>query len=453
MSLARGRAAHRFGLRGWATDWAAARRHWAPERLTVTALETTGFALFFLMLFVPAAYRPLKVVLLLPLLLATVVRTLLERRVALHPHGAFGCLLFSVLGVVFVLRGYLADAPGALRMSTVYVIWPWVNAFLLSSLADEARLWRLARLMVWTTIAICAYSVSFILWSAGWLPNALYLRLDQGQEIGFYGGFMEFGVRSMASLLFLVPFVTGALLTGSHRFRAAHLWLALASGLAIGLLSGRRAFQLILVLGLPIAVAFRLGLPVKVRRRSGPRVRRTLVSVAAVCIAAVIALQQTYGLSLGVVWTKFKTGFQFSSDAVAQSRALQFTALIDGWLNSPMLGSGHGASASVIRSVEMPWAYELSYVAFLYHTGLVGFLLYALGVTWIFVQGVRMIREGASLAPLMIAALTGMTCFLIANATNPYLEKFDCLWTLFLPLGVVNAWLLKRPAAPTPVVQ
>ena len=255
----------------------------------MTALETTGFALFFLMLFVPAAYRPLKVVLLLPVLLATVVRTLVERRVALHPHVAFGCLLFSVLGVVFVLRGYLADAPGALRMSTVYVIWPWVNAFLLSSLADEARLWRLARLMVWTTIAICSYSVSFILWSAGWLPNALYLRLDQGQEIGFYGGFMEFGVRSMSSLLFLVPFVTGALVTGSHRFRAAHLWLALASGLAIGLLSGRRAFQLILVLGLPIAVAFRLGLPVKLRRRSGRRVRRTLVSAAAVCIAAVIA--------------------------------------------------------------------------------------------------------------------------------------------------------------------
>jgi hypothetical protein len=44
----------------------------------------------------------------------------------------------------------------------------------------------------------------------------------------------------------------------------------------------------------------------------------------------------------------------------------------------------------------------------------------------------------------MVATLTGMTTFLIANATNPYLEKFDCLWTVFLPLAVVNVSLLKE---------
>jgi hypothetical protein len=69
-------------------------------------------------------------------------------------------------------------------------------------------------------------------------------------------------------------------------------------------------------------------------------------------------------------------------------------------------------------------------------------LLYGLGVTWIYVQGLRIVRRGTSLAPLMVATLTGTTTFLIANATNPYLEKFDCLWTVFLPLALINASLL-----------
>ena len=53
------------------------------------------------------------------------------------------------------------------------------------------------------------------------------------------------------------------------------------------------------------------------------------------------------------------------------------------------------------------------------------------------------------LAPLTVAILTGACTFLIANATNPYLETYDYLWVIFLPLAVVNVLLLGRPAAGT----
>ncbi len=420
---------------------------WCATSLIPSGIETVGFSLFFLMLFVPTAYRPIKAALLMLLLLALVVRILIERRAALHPRVAFGCLLFSVLGTLFVLRGYLAGAPGALRMSTVYVIWPFINALLITGLADQARLWRLACLCAWITIAICLYCATYVLWSAGWWPDALYLELDVRPNIGFYDGAIEVSLTSLSSLLFLVPFVAGALLAWPRTARIPRvwLWMALVLGLLTGLLSGRRALQLVLGIAAPLALIFWRLLPHDLRRARGASVKRSLVGAAIATVVVVIALKSLYGVQPGAVWATFKTGFEFSADPVAHSRATQFDALIDGWLTSPFLGSGHGAAApGNIRSPTMPWAYELAYLALLYHTGIVGFILYALGVAWIYVEGIRVIRKGTALAPLMVSVLTGTSTFLLANATNPYLEKFDCIWTLFLPIAIVNVSLLER---------
>ena len=86
--------------------------------------------------------------------------------------------------------------------------------------------------------------------------------------------------------------------------------------------------------------------------------------------------------------------------------------------------------------------YELSYVALLFHTGIVGFAIYAAAVIWIYRMGLRIIRSGDRIGLYMVPALVGTTCFLIANATNPYLEKFDYIWVIFLPVALINYWLL-----------
>jgi len=409
--------------------------------------EATGLVLLFLMLFVPASYQTLKGLLLTLVLGAIVIRALVEGRIALHPRVAFGCLFFSVLGLLFILRGYLASAPGALRMSTVYVLWPWVYTLLLAGLAADRRLWRVAQVMVWSAIAVCLYCASYILWSAGLLPNALYIPLDMGQRIGFYQGTLEFSVKPLGSLIFLVPFVTAALMAWPRRAPLGRhwLWLTVILGFPLGLLSGRRALQLVLVLAIPVALAFRQLLPKELRQAQRRGFRRAVWGGSIALILAVVALQATYGLRLDAVWATFKTGFQFATDPVAQSRALQFQALMNGWLASPLLGSGHGAPApEVIRSTEMPWAYELTYLAFLYHTGIIGFALHAVGIGWIYAWGVRIIREGSVVSPLMVSMLTGMTTFLIANGTNPYLERYDFLWVIFLPLAFVNLALLSH---------
>jgi hypothetical protein len=151
------------------------------------------------------------------------------------------------------------------------------------------------------------------------------------------------------------------------------------------------------------------------------------------------------GLELIAIVDNFIEGFDFAGAGSASVRAEQFFTLYNGWQQTPLFGAGHGASAlGPLRSVEMPWAYELSYAALLFHTGIIGFLIYSSGVICIFWMGLKIMRSGHWLGIYMLPVLVGTTCFLIANATNPYLEKFDYIWVIFLPVALINIWLLNK---------
>ena len=75
--------------------------------------------------------------------------------------------------------------------------------------------------------------------------------------------------------------------------------------------------------------------------------------------------------------------------------------------------------------------------------GLVGILVYGSAVICLFARGIAVTRQQPEAAIILIPLLSGLFCFLIANATNPYLEKFDHMWVLFLPVAFLNAFLLK----------
>jgi len=71
---------------------------------------------------------------------------------------------------------------------------------------------------------------------------------------------------------------------------------------------------------------------------------------------------------------------EHAAHRVRRWRDAQLAALTDGWRAHPVFGAGLGAVARVIRSDSQPWAYELSYNALLFQTGLVGLALYVGGV-------------------------------------------------------------------------
>ena len=404
----------------------------------------SAFTLFFLMLVVPTVYQPVKAVLLVVVVVGTLAQVVRSGRVPLHPLIACGSAAFVALGLVFVLRGIWLGAPGAVPMVTVYVVWPAVYTVLLACAASHAVLNGLGRLLVVSTIVISLYSLSYIAWELGWWPDTLYLPLDQGQGLSVRDGTVEFNLYSITSLIFLVPYVTALLIVVPSDASPASrptLWLALALGVFVSILSGRRALLLVMALAPFMAVALRLLL--RAQSRSGRRFGSLVSMVLVVLTTGIIA--RLFGIRPGAAFDWFASGFQFSSDPIAMMRATQSAELLTRWWQSPLLGWGFGSTLqTMVRSAEMPWAFELSYLALLLNTGAVGVFFYAVGIGSIFFAGYAMARSGHQLGRPVLAVLVGSATFLVANATNPYLPKFDYEWVVFLPLAFINVWLLDR---------
>ena len=97
-------------------------------------------------------------------------------------------------------------------------------------------------------------------------------------------------------------------------------------------------------------------------------------------------------------------------------RVYQFRALYEGIANTPLFGSGAGAAAEYSRSSEQPWAYELSYVAFIFHYGILGFMIYLFGIIYIFVSLLKICKDkmvSRDLKVFIVSFLAGFVAFLV----------------------------------------
>jgi O-antigen ligase len=311
--------------------------------------------------------------------------------------------------------------------------------------AGCARDWVLTRLLQIIVIATtlgALYTFLFVFTSAGWLPSWMYIDLVQGQAVSFYSGYMEMHLYFLSTLNFAVPFLVGLVLESNPQrrlFPRWFLWMALALGFAAVAMSGRRAIWLVTAISPFVALGFRVFIP-------GSRIAslwKIPLRLSFMLVVAALVFNVAYDFDLNRLFEYFSRAFRNSSDA--ELRQMIFYRLRDGWLESPLIGFGIGAGLSdFVRSVNQPWAYELSYMALLYQTGLLGILLYTGGVAWIYGTGIRVVRSGHRLGEYVIPVLTGTTSFLIANGTNPYLAKYDYLWVVFLPVAIVNLWLVEK---------
>lgn len=436
------------------------------SRISVFDLQSwttlPAYALIFLLLMFPLVSALLHVkAFLLAVILVTVGIVMLKTgQAGLHLTIAIWTLSLSALGFLFVLEGFLAGAPGAQQAVGVYVIYPILYVLMIAGVRNERILFGLIQTLIASTICIAIYSIIYMLIQMQILPESRYFDLISFdwdvQAFDPHEGFISMHYPGLHSLPFLIPFLLAALVTclpralGAQPLRRAWLWTAAFLGLASVLLSGRRALVLVTLIAPFLTLLFLCFQPMVQRRLS----RKALVRVTASGVLAVVVslacLNAVSGISLSGLADRFSAGFDFSpttDDNGANERREQFHALLAGWMENPILGAGLGSPAfGSIRSQLQPWSYELKYMALLYQTGVVGFTAYAAGIFWIYWMGVRVIRAGGYLSALMVPSLVGMSSFLIASATNPYLEMFDGMWAIFFPLALINFWLLRRAA-------
>ena len=422
------------------------------------ATAGTAYLLFFLILLFPAAsaVATVKMILLAVLLPLVALGAVLKGKFALDSNVAMITGFFSAFGIVLVLRGMIIGAPGASNLAGVHAFWPLVYLILIGGMLQVSTLKSLEKTIIVAAATIGTLAVAYLLSQLHVIPEIPHfdsLLPDDEATIGFYEGYVRMALPGVNSLSFLVPFLMATIVIrsssrsarGSSKF---WIWISLLLSMFVVIVSGRRATTLALFLTPILIFVFGFFAPSDERFAVMKSLRRFIVTAVVGVFLVILLLRPVYTISFEGFFDRFSSGFDFSATSVDNSpdeRRQQYFALLNGWYEHPVLGAGLGEPAyGSVRSDVMPWAYELSYLALLYQIGLLGLTIYAAGIAWIYFMGIKILRRGGMFAESMLPLLVGMTCFLIANATNPYLAKFDGLWIIFFPVAVINLWLIHR---------
>jgi hypothetical protein len=414
--------------------------------------ERCGQLLLALLVVTPVTHMALKLpplaIVLAAIAIAACARGGLLR---LHPHVFAWFAYYVAVGTFFVLRGLATDAPGAAFVAATYVAAPMAYAVLLLGI-DRLRIVRRALSAV---VAAATFTGAYLMfWAAslvGFIPEALFFKIDEKQRFGIGQGWIQVQFFGISALAFVVPFLISGLV--SYRVRRwapvprTLMWLGLCLTLCGAVLSGRKALILVIAttpLVLGVLLQF---LPRSDRGSARFRYGRMMIALGGLGSVTLVALTATGRFFWRSFLQYFLRGFTVLGGKGDDERSKQFIALLSEWVAHPLFGHGWGHGArSLVRS-DRPWEYELQYVLILFSTGLIGACLYVAGVAWTYLVGVRVIRQGGEMAAHMIGLLAGLSGILIANATNPYLVSPGNMWMVFLPVALINVWLLGEPDA------
>jgi hypothetical protein len=432
-------------------------RHWQAGIVSAWLARVPwvgGYLLFFLMLAFPMV-RPLlwpKAGLFAVLLALGSLKILVTGTTGLHRCVLVWSVFLAALGLGFTLYGAVTGAPGAFKEGEVFVVWPLVYTVLVGAGCDYQALHRLYGIAVAATNFIGLYGIAYALSGIGAMPHLAFVdwfSFAGSQAIGLHRGFIGLMSTGLNSLPFLFPMAVVLLLLSYEPANGIPvsrkwLWLAVITAGTLILFSARRALFVIAVLG-PVAALMITAYGRGVRIRPAYLLRTAVIGMLIVVVAFHFLAWVYPDFSLGHVWRRFVAGFNFNASGTSDSalRARQFVDLGRAWLKHPFFGYGLGAVGSFVRSKTVPWSYELSYVALLFHTGIVGVVSYSAAVFWLSRRALKVAAHGGTAGGMTWPVLVGMYGMLIANATNPYLERFDGLWAIFWLVAVVNFWTLE----------
>jgi len=346
-------------------------------------------------------------------------------------------IFFGLVGLAYSVYGFLVGAPGALRVLTVMVAYPLLFPLLASvyKASDAGSLFKIFLLASWLLVAVnLLYLVSGLVWPDNYFVSYIKFIYEDYAVIDSNEDYFKYTIPNISSLVFLLPFCISAFFMVDHKRKKVELFCLVLVMLVLTVLSGRRALFVAAFAG-PLALYILI-------LAMGRRVKASQMSLGRVLY--VIAFLGFAGAFLyffefwDFYYSQVGSIFDFSGSASNVERALQFKYLSEGIVEKPFFGHGAGAAAAYSRSFEQPWAYELSYVAFLFQYGIFGFLIYASGLALLFYTLCLSLR-GKERSIFECCFIAGFVAFLVANATNPYLAKFDYMWVIFIPLGVLSA--------------
>ncbi len=407
-----------------------------------------AFSIFFPILSLQAILKPIKIPFIGIGLAIAVLICLSSKKLPLHRYTLILAGIYLFRGLYGTISGILQDAPGVyvvIPLSITYVVIHF--AFMVLVFKNKHFDWLII-VLFFSSVFIVFLDLYYIMIFLGIVPNLSIFNLFQNSPTPFHIGLnqyktLEFYSRNLGVLPFVFPFFIALLFDKKIKKRlpfvnAITLSILLVFIVVLMLLSGRRIFMLIMITA-PISLFLfsrYLKGSLKKNMNFGLTVFMFIGGVGTIGLFSYTAA--TYNLSLENLTESFTAAFDSSKES---KRAEQGKALIASWKKAPLFGHGMGASvADYARDRERPWAFEMGYHVSLHRLGIVGFafeLFYYLGIIFL---GIKIIKRDNDI--VMIGLLCGFLGFLLAHATNPFLNSYEFLWPIILPLFYINLKLL-----------
>lgn len=393
--------------------------------------------LLFLILFAPVALQKVKAIILIVITILVIREYITTKKFNIHPKVFAWVVILVIVNSVFLVRGTYGRVDIFKILAPTYIIWPIIYTIVLVISSRKFETFDLTKLFVIITIAISSYILYFNLNFMGYLPSLTIIKWLPKYVINDDLGYIGFFVPNITSLFFLVPYIIANLVNYNDQviMKKRYLWIAAVLSTIAVLLTGRRA--LIAVVAISPFISLLLS------RFKADRFK-AIIKKLTIGIIIVFLLVMGY-FQIGKL---MKVELRINNTQTAEIkegteiRYSQFDALIHDWKEKPLLGHGFGVDAKLSVRSNVPGTYELSYVAMLFQTGVVGMIFYIALMIWLFSMCIKIIKLKSISAVYMIPTLTGMMSVLIGNSTNPYIQSFDGLWIFFYPLALVNSYLL-----------
>jgi len=350
-----------------------------------------------------------------------------------------GALLLVVgVGTIGSLVG--VDNPGLINGFSVWVIAPLLFATYTFAVTERGLRLLVVTAAVTTTVT-SALLVLYVQGQRNVLPDLVpdTLVTEGGLIYDPYANALRY--HGLSTLVGALPMWLASLVVPRHPLLPA-LWLRLVATLSCTLAalhSGRRgiivaAAVVVIVAGIAVLLWRRH------RERGGSGRRRTSPFLGGALLLGIVVVVGGRSALTQSSWDAV-VDFLAGEGAVSGNsvRNEQAARLLQAWGDSPWVGYGFGARlADYQRSLERPWNFELQYHMLLFQVGLVGVAL-LLGAAVLVAAGVaRGLRRRPDLFPVLVVSGSAALGFLVANATNPYLQAPGHMWGVALFLAAVN---------------
>lgn len=389
----------------------------------------------------PTAFIEIKSVLFLAIIIIS-GSYLISRSIKFNRKILIVWFVFPLVGLLYSVYGFFLGNPGALRVLTVMFIYPLLLpiASLTYVKADEKRLFDIMFQAAWILVAVDGFFLFSNIYSPGNGFSEYITQLYVNEAVVDNSeSYFKFALPNVSSLVFLIPFFVSAIFCVENGRQKKKILILFVCMSTLAVLSGRRALLVAMFFG-PIIAYFLMKLTSNVANvRSSNRHNYLYLFAFVFLLGGLVYYTNVFDFYL----SQMASIFDFKDDASNVERATQFGFLFEEISRHPFFGSGAGAAAGYTRSVEQPWAYELTYIALVFQYGIVGFLFYFAGVILLTYGLLISIRRSGALS-FSYFFLSGFLSFLIANASNPYLGKFDYMWIIFIPFAILASVTKKQ---------